>query len=192
MGWVWFFHLGKLVIQERRDNDFDIYNIDYDSLIIRNSLTNRVEQFQCSNVIIKSGEYFSTHTQPLFNLGGTDTIYSNVNEYNNIVRPFRRLIFDGTNGYSLVGINHTYRTNGSQTEYNYIYLSNLYTGLPNPVTGNDNTYDVKKTIIISPYITSRENSGGIDTENARANSGAYYGNGNIWRDRKSTRLNSSH
>ncbi len=180
MGWVWFFHLGKLVIQERRDNDFDIYNIDYDSLIIRNSLTNRVEQFQCANVIIKSGEYFSTHTQPLFNLGGTDTIYSNVNEYNNIVRPFRRLIFDGTNGYSLVGINHTYRTNGSQTEYNYIYLSNLYTGLPNPVTGNDNTYDVKKTIIISPYITSRENSGGIDTENARANSGAYYGNGNFY------------
>jgi hypothetical protein len=180
MGWVWFFHLGKLVIQERRDNDFDIYNIDYDLLIIRNSLTNRVEQFQCSNVIIKSGEYFSTHTQPLFNLGGTDTIYSNVNEYNNIVRPFRRLIFDGTNGYSLVGTNHTYRTNGSQTEYNYIYLSNLYTGLPNPVTGNDNTYDVKKTIIISPYITSRENSGGIDTENARASTGAYYGNGNFY------------
>ena len=35
---------------------FDIY-IDYDSLIIR-SLTNRVEQFQCSNVAITSGEYF--------------------------------------------------------------------------------------------------------------------------------------
>ena len=180
MGWVWFFYLGQLIIKERRDNDFDIYNIDYDTLITRNSLTNRVEQFQCSNVVIKSGEYFSTHTQPLFNLGGTDTIYSNVNEYTNVVRPFKSLIFNNANGYSLVGSNHTYRTNGTQTEYNYVYLSNLYTGFPNPVTGNDNTYDVKKTIIISPYITSRENSGGIDTENARANIGAYYGNGNFY------------
>jgi len=180
MGWVWYFYLGQLIITERRDNDFDIYNIDYDTKIIKNSLSNRIDQFQCSNVIIKSGEYFSTHTQPLFNLSGTDTLYSNTNSYTNITRPYRRLLFDGNNGYSLVGTNHIYRTNGMQDEWRYNYTLNKYSGFPNPSYGNANSYDVKKSVIISPYIVTKDSAGGIDTENARTNTGAYYGNGNFY------------
>ena len=182
MGWVWFFYLGKLVIQERRDNDFPIKHIDYNELIIRNGLTNRVEQFQCANVIIKSGEYFGTATDIYYNRGGADTIYSNTNDYTNITFPFYKLNFSSPNSYfTTPNSNHIYRVNASQDEWRYSYSRNRYTtAINSSVTGIEWNYDIKKTIIISPYICSKDNAGGIDTLNARTNTGAYYGNGNFY------------
>ena len=182
MGWVWFFYLGKLVMRERRDNDFPIRHIDYNKLIIRNGLTNRVEQFQCANVIIKSGEYFGTATDIYYNRGGTDTIYSNTNDYTNITFPFYKLNFSSPNSYfTTPNSNHIYRVNASQDEWRYSYSRNRYTtAINSSVTGIEWNYDIKKTIIISPYICSKDNAGGIDTLNARTNTGAYYGNGNFY------------
>ena len=197
MGWVWFFYLGQLIVMERRDNDFDIYNIDYDSLIIRNSLTNRVEQFQCSNVAITSGEYFDSGsiTNNLFGYsyvglsrvqltGQQVTMYSNVNDYDNRQRPFYALSYSagigGTGIYSLVtALHHSVRSD-SEDNYNY-YLNKYYTI---PFSEPDITkykFDKKKTITINPYICSKKNAAGFNTANARNNTAPrYYGNGNFY------------
>ena len=197
MGWVWFFHLGKLVVQERRDNDFPIKHIDYNELIIRNGLTNRVEQFQCSNVAITSGEYadsgntsnrlfgYNYNALTRYSLAGTQTtMYSNVNDYDNRQRPFAYLTYHaGILGIAYYDLNPAlHHIARQETEDNYSYILSSYYVIP--FTEPDVTrfkFDKKKTITINPYICSKKNAGGINIANARNNTAPrYYGNGNFY------------
>ncbi len=195
MGWIWYFKLGKLIIQERADTSFPITVIDFEEAFMEQSLDHNYNQFQLDNVLIESGQYFDAGEDRSANLsafcvydverpsgsgGGLGTsgvanshnlggqtvyVYSNVNEYNNRVRPFKDITNVENDHYVLNFSEHNFTRKVNQDEYT-INLENIQLGIPNILGLYDyNTtkysYNVNKTLVLNPYVNSRDSSGGF-------------------------------
>ena len=200
-GWIWFWYLNELVIQERAATDYDVLEIDCAELEVSQSLIHRYNQFQVDNVIIDNGEYFDlgldrTSTTSCFcifdnarpvnasshNLSGSSNmVYSSNTNYSNRVRPFRNMVLSGTN-YLMDFRAHNLSRYLSSDDYNIVDEKTTLSGSGNSLdfTTVTNNYNAKKSLTIKPYINSRNNSAGFDRNNARADDGAYYCNGNFY------------
>ena len=204
-GWIWFFYLNQLVISERAAMDYSILEIDCEEVEVSQSLKHNYNQFQVDNVVIDNGEYFDkdnnfTNTYSCFGffdanrpetqrshslIGHSSMIYSSSVNYSNRVRPFRSMVYGGTsnNTYLMDFRSHRLTRNVSSDEFNFtvekIYLPQQSSGYLAFESSKVN-YSTQKTLRIIPYINSRANSAGFDSHNPRANSGAYYGNGNFY------------
>lgn len=201
-GWIWFYYLGKLIIQERAATDYDILTIDCNEVEVSQSLTHNFNQFQVDNVIINNGEYFDsgldrTSTTSCFcifdnarpvdasshNLSGSsNAVYSVTSNYSNRVRPFKSIELSGTNTYLMDFRYHNLTRHLSSDEFSIVNEKTTMSGGGNSLdfTMIKYNYNSKKSITINPYINSRDNSAGFDRNNARANDGIYYGNGNFY------------
>ena len=197
MGWIWYFKLGELVIKERADTSLPITVIDFEEVFMDQSLEHNYNQFQLDNVVIKDGRYFDNdsnlsalHINKNYSLvGDTVHVYSKDNNYYNEVRPWRDFRIYATNRYQLnpwAGTTHTF-TNLAGIDENNITVNTITIGRFNG--GNDieynvsnkfTSYDVNKSLVLSPYVNSRDNSGGLDINNIFAETGAYYGFGNFF------------
>ena len=201
MGWIWYFKLGELIIQERANASYGITVVDFNEVKIDDSLEHNYNQFQLDNVIIEDGSYFDagedrTSTLSAFcvfdasrsvsaashNLGGdTVYVYSNQNKYVNKTRPFRSLsiVDGGTYTTTFFDHNFTHKSADSTEDYYAVEEISLDTVSPYNFTFTKHSYDKKKSLLLSPYVNSRENSGGFDRNNRNAETGGYYGKGNF-------------
>lgn len=199
MGWIWYFYLNKLIIQERATTDYDVLDIDCSEAEVSQSLSHRYNQFQVNNVVIMDGSYFdlgynrtaalslfsvlsTNHGNLSHNLGGDSAIvYSDINFYSNKVRPFRALRINSDNHYGFTYYDHEFTRNIGLNEYtvDFINVSISHTS-PYTITDTIINYNGFKTLILRPYVNSRDNSGGIDAHNRLADTGAYYGRGNFF------------
>lgn len=209
MGWMWFYYLDKMVIQERAAVDYDVLEIDCEEVEVSQSLKHNYNQFQVDNVVIEDGKYFDagsdrSNINSCFSVndrargeapesphvthsltGNTAIVFSNGSEYINQVRPFRSMRYYAPHNYQLRPENHTFTRLNQLDEYNitvdktFLYrltLEDLFTFNETKLN-----YNAKKTLNIKPYINSDDNSGGIDINNVRAQTGAYYGRGNFFK-----------
>jgi hypothetical protein len=202
MGWIWYFYLNELVVQERSATDYAVLDIDCEDVEVSQSLKHNYNQFQVDNVIINNGQYFDSgqdfsaitscfcifdNGRPItgssHNLSGQfSSVYSNNVTYSNRVRPFKSMSYIGTSTYLMDFRNHDFTRDVSQDEFNKTFENTTMTGSGNSLDFSTvrYNYNVDKSIIINPYTNSRNNSAGFDRNNARANDGAYYGNGNFY------------
>jgi len=200
MGWIWYFYLEQLIIQDRASTVYPLLEIDCNEVEVSQSLTHNYNQFQVDNVVIKAGEYFDdgsnrTSVLSLFsifdasrgaqvsrNLGGEVAYtYSNINPYSNRTRIFRDMTYGGSGNYLMTYYNHNFRTYSGANDYN-IDLKEITISQTSPYNIGETVinYGTKKSIVLNPYINSRENSGGFDRENVFADDGGYYGYGNYY------------
>lgn len=208
MGWIWYYYLSQLVIQERAATDYAILEIDCEEVEVSQSLKHNYNQFQVDNVIIEDGKYFDggsdrsnintcfsvndrargvpasdhvTHTLA----GNTAILLADGSEYVNQVRPFRAIRYYAPHNYQLRPENHTFTRLEHFDEYNItVNKTYLYRLTLEDLFTFDETklnYNSKKTLSIKPYINSDDNSGGLDVNNVLADTGAYYGKGNFFK-----------
>ncbi len=218
MGWVWFFYLGKLVIQERAAADYDVLELDYDNIQLTNAVSHNYNQFQVDNIIIEDGRYFDkgsdrqsvnscfsvndrarglpdsehvTHTLT----GDVAVIYSNISVYLNQFRPFRTARIVNVNHYQLRPEGHTFTREYLSDDYN-TYLNRTYLYRQNEVDlftfiESRLAYNSNTSLILKPYINSDDNSGAIDINNIFAeDNNPYYGAGNYFKAAIQTVTNS--
>jgi len=204
LGWVWFFHLGRLIIRPAYDTASDELVIDYNTTFIEHSIENSQLDFAKENLIIACGEYYSANSvsnpqSPLrvqrteFNEdstyvgGGRDIVYSLVNNNVDYIRPYKR--FDllqqlNSNDYRY-GVHYEkvmQRVNTIDTN-NKTYLQQYVTINPNnaalyDISETTTSYNLNNSVYITTGVTGRDNGAYLDVENARAGSGRYYGAGN--------------
>jgi len=201
-GWIWYWYLNELVIQERAATDFDVLDIDCAEVEVSQSLTHRYNQFQVDNVIINNGEYYDsgldrTSTTSCFcifdnarpinasshNLSGSSNmVFSSNTSYSNRVRPFRSMNWNGGSLYLMDFRAHNLTRHISSDEFYVVDEKTSLSGSGNSLdfTVSKFNYSTKKSLVLNPYTNSRDNSAGFDRNNARANNGAYYGNGNFY------------
>jgi hypothetical protein len=202
MGWIWYFKLGKLIIQNRADTIYDILEVDFNETFMEQSLEHNYNQFQLDNVIIEDGSYFDNGKDRTSDLsafcvfdasrstsaashnlsGDTVYVYSNLNKYINKSRPFRDLFIVDTDTYTTTFYNHNFahRSADSTNDYYAIEEIELDTVSPYNFTKTKYSYDRNKSLILTPYVNSQENSGGFDRNNRNADTGGYYGKGNFF------------
>jgi len=199
MGWIWFFYLGRMIIQERAATDYDVLDIDCSEVEVSQSLKHNYNQFQVDNVLIRSGRYFDNgqnvsgygtngsafHVPDNRDLTGeTVFTYSRTIDSLNKVRPFKQLRVVNSNQYQFRhDSGYTFRNFVYQDQYN-INLKQIFLirRTAEPVyefSKSTYSYDAHKSIILNPYVNSQDNSGGLDINNRTAATGGYYGWGNF-------------
>ena len=195
MGWVWYFYLGKLYIKQRYDLNLNLNVISADRFInhsIESTFNNKADV-----IIIEDGEYFDNggqganvlsgisifrnSTNKSYNLGGDRSmVFSEKLSYNNYERPFRNIIYSGANVYLNTYYNWTFARRGDSNEKEYIIdKHSIGTTSPYSIDIEKLYYPHYKYMRISPVTNPRDYSSGYDKENPRADTGAYYGNGNF-------------
>jgi len=200
MGWIWYYYLNKLIIQERAATDYAVLDINCSEVEVSQSLSHRYNQFQVDSVVILTGSYFDNgqnvtdfgtngsafHVPNNHDLTGqTAVCYSNGVEDSNKARPFKQLRVVNSNQYQFRHDGgYTFRNMAYRDEYN-INLKEIFLirRTAHPVyeyTQKTFPYSVHKSITLLPYVNSRDNSGGLDINNRVAADGAYYGWGNFY------------
>lgn len=199
MGWVWGFYLGKLYIKRRSDAGLETVNINYADQGIEDGFENKILSKQVDAIIIDDGEYFalekgnentlgglsifSAATNKSFYLGGSRKVFYGTFPYTNIQRPFKRIEYvPSENVYLNDYRNWTFERESStirRNGYDFEFLS-IDSISPYHITKSPVAYPEFRTLNINPIINSQDNSGGYDKNNPRADTGAYYGNGNFF------------
>jgi len=200
MGWIWYYYLGRMIIQERATTDYDVLEIDCRETEVSQSLSHRYNQFQVDAVIILAGSYFD-NGQNVTNFGTngsafhvpnnrdltgqTAFCYSNGTEDLNKSRPFKQLRVVNSNQYQFRHDGgYTFRNVFLRDEYNVnlkeIFLIRRTADPVYEYTQKTFPYSVNKSVTLVPYVNSRDNSGGLDINNRTAATGAYYGWGNFY------------
>jgi len=192
MGWVWFFFKGKMIIRKRSDTSAEVIELNHSESFIRHSVSNTFQNYQADTVIIEDGEYFDNGNKKLggltipttpestkYNLAGRGKkVFSN-NSYCNYQRPFRRIEIRGKNYQLQYGNWDFARLSPAADEETFEQIS-LPAFHPENYSVTRYTYPKFKTVRINPVVNSVENAGGFDINNPRADTGAYYGNGNFF------------
>lgn len=187
MGWVWYYHIDKLIIRQRKTVETgNVYTIDYRTSFITHDVAGRLYDMPVDTIFIDDGGYFmppwiNALYQETWNLtGDRKKVYSAKNEYDNNSFSYRHLtISNNPNAYTLLVID---KVTEYMTESNNIFtFSNHYsdTGLVTQQFAPEKfSYQRNQVLELKPYVNTQDNMSGFDFNNARANTGAYYGNGN--------------
>ena len=205
-GWLWYFKNGKLVIKQRASNEITATTtIDYLTEGIEDSVINELTTYAVDTVIMENGRYFDNgnpNTGDLRNAGlligfdsatgkardvsGSDRMIFSSKNYSNNQIPFRNFWKQGSNNYTIGGFpNHNYTEYAGEqgTSYQFKKVSmTLIPGTGDQYLFSDSyyNYNTSNTLTVNPVINSLDNSGGIDRQNPRADTGAYYGQGNFF------------
>lgn len=198
LGWKWYFYLGVLKITENISNELTEYEIDYNRTFMSHSLINDVNNFQNEYVIVKGGKYYANYEanalRPLsifittqsqtFTLQGQRNYIFAYDGNNNLeLRPYRTLSFNGGSQYLVSYANHTSNRLKQINDYTYSFdYEKLETNNVSPFTLNLTPKSIFKSKAVEINVTeSSQNTGGqIDLQNARSNTGRYYGDGNSY------------
>lgn len=197
-GWNWFFYLGVMYILKRADSTLTELNIDANDTFITHGISNVINDYAINTIIFNAGEYYgsedsftyqSTFNVPTHYLGGNRSIaISDKKQVYNIIRPFHALAFNSalapfyTRTYTGAGPVFYYTAN-SEEESDWRYELRKYFLFTTPGTEVDFQklpYIKNNTIKINMHLPSRDNSGILDTSQARTTNGTFYGNGNTF------------
>lgn len=173
-GWSWFFSNGKLHIKERSQSNTISVIYDYLNHVILHSLENTKYE-QVDNIMISDGEIYGGNDNAGFGfivttnvsgeyhyLGGSRAVnYSEKNKWYNQSRSFRSISFSNSGNYTYSVSNWRYhnRENDSELTYkNIVYRVNPGSA----VEKTEYNFPVIKTMVLNPYIPTRENSGAVN------------------------------
>lgn len=205
-GWLWYFKNGQMIIKQRASNEItDTTTIDFAEVGIEDSIKNEIITYAVDTVIMENGRYYDNsnpNTGDLRNAGlligfdiatgkardvsSSDRIIFSSKEYSNNQIPFRNFWKQGSNNYTIGGFpthNFTEYLGEQGTSHQFKTVSMILsagTGDQYTFSESHYNYNVSNTLTINPVINSVNNSGGIDRQNPRADTGAYYGQGNFF------------
>lgn len=205
-GWVWYFKNGQMIIKQRAANEItDTTTIDFAEVGIEDSIKTEIVTNSFDTVIMENGRYFDNdnpNTGDLRNAGlliGFDIATGKArdvscssrmvvssNTYSNNQIPFRNFWKQGSNDYTIGGFpTHNYMDyagqQGSSHQFKKVSMTlSAGTGDQYSFSESSYSYNTGKTLTINPVINSVNNSGGVDRRNPRADTGAYYGQGNFF------------
>lgn len=198
LGWTWYFYLGKLYIEANAQENLNVYDIDYNETFIEHSIINTSNSLEIENVILNGGTYyanynanalrplsiFTTASSQAFTFAGDRRYLFNFKNENNLeLRAYRSISLTADNHYLISYANHTQTRYKGDNDFNYSYEFNKYdTNNFSPFTLTDTEKNVFKTksLVINVPVCSYDNGGQVDLNNARSNSGRYYGDGNSY------------
>ena len=202
-GWVWYFELGKLHIRQRANNVTNTLTVDYNinNILPNHSVKSEILDKQVDIVIIDNGSYFDNLGNEIntlnglsffnaannlsYNLSGQSGMIFTNQTYSNKNIPFNNVTYSSSTDKYLLDFRYLDYTrfipSGQGYENFYVYEKIRTNNVsPYTITAEYYNYPIKRTLEIRPIINSNNNSGGFDKNNPRANSGAYYGNGNFF------------
>lgn len=200
MGWVWLFYQSVLIIKPVHAINFAVHTLDYNETFIKHSIQHDILQYSADVVTIDGGSYYAnfdnlpiqrplriptaTFSSGVYYIGGEHKYYySDISDVSNLIYPFSYINYNGgtqhyTLGYTLP-FNMVRKNSDVTDKYNELNQSIYYSSLLE-VSLSNYAYPNTKILNINTYIVSTKNGGRVDTHNARANTGRYYGNGNSY------------
>jgi hypothetical protein len=199
-GWIWYFRFGKLNIRERGGNNLTSTNLNFQTDFKSHSVSNNFLEKQVDSITVFNGNYFDNQSslsalhvlqsglgEVRYYLGGEIRHVVSSAEVWTKTRPFVNLEYRTLNDSKYYLMNLTYLdysryisdTDKDLIRYRVTNGNNVYTF--NPSERGSINYSKQRTLIIEPITVSENNAAGIDLNNARANSGAYYGLGNFYK-----------
>lgn len=191
-GWVWYFYLGKLIIQERADTSYPVLILDYNEVDIKHDVESLVNEMLVENIIIDCGEFYSNKALLTPNVtygpqyvGGkrnavySETAYDSCHDNTNLL-PFWRLLFHPDSIYEIQYTNHKTFIRLGENRFNYNFREfHIFNPHPN-ISDQRLGYGKQKSLFINPVVNSQAYGAGLDINQARTNSLGYYGNGNFY------------
>lgn len=194
MGWYWYFRAGILKIKKLSNSDSDNISIDCGESLISIGYSSVINDKTISNVMIRTGEYYGNETDDgvLYNeyVGysyylGAEKVkkYFEGDETSNSNRVFKTLSLTGIGltQYNVVTAPHQYLKDYTEDNSDIMHklkFVNTYTAAE--TDENQIQMKVNNTILLNPYICSRDHGGALRVSEARTTSGNFYGNGNFF------------
>ena len=194
-GWVWYFYLGKLIIQERAALQFDELILDYNEVDIKHDVESLVSEMLVENIIIDCGEFYASNKlRPVTTYGKqyvggnrkavyNETGYDTCHDKTSLIPFYKIHYYVGATGehiYETKMDNHKTFISIGETQWTYNFHE-FHIWYPNTeITRKNYGYAQQKTLCISPVINSQTYAGGLDVLQARTNDMGYYGNGNFY------------
>ena len=191
-GWVWYFYIGKLIIQERAALQFDELVLDYNEVDIKHDVESLVSEMLVENIIIDCGQFYSNLAllTPHADYGNqyvggnrnsvfSETAYDSCHDNTNLL-PFWRLLFHPDTNYEIQYTNWKTFIRLDESRFNYNFIEyNIFNPHPT-ITNQRYGYDKQKSLFINPVVNSQAYGAGLDINNARKNDEGFYGNGNFY------------
>ena len=188
MGWVWYIYNDVLYIKNRHERNYTERVINWETEIMNHSVKNVQPDITFDNVLIDSGSFFSNGTllSPAYSTasfqslqGQRMSVYKSEIGYDNYIQPFYNLYLDGTT-YNIGYNNYTTIYQNSDNNKHTFKKYNVYQPQP-AITNEVFEYPDNRTLLLTPYVNTQDNAGGIDITLARTTGGYIdIGNGNFF------------